>query len=349
MSAACKGVVMFSRVLAALAVIASGAAGAADRLPIIDMHLHARQAKYSGDDPMPMCAPFLVMPRSDPKNGPAAGMVGNIDPPCEKPIPAALTDEQVMRDTITVMERHNIIGMVSGEPELMRVWRAAAPRRIIPGIDFRLPGTPCCRHVKARSLAQLRALHARGELQVLGEMMAQYEGVAATDSRLEPYWALAEELDIPVAIHMGPGEPAGPYGNSGYRAKLGDPLLLEDVLVRHPRLRLYLMHAGYPMIASLRALMFSHPQVYVDIGSIVYTEPRPAFYRFLEEIAEAGYGDRIMFGSDQMIWPGVIEPSIKVIEDAPFLTPAQKRDILYNNAARFLRLSKEQIAAHHKM
>ncbi|HEX9933504.1 MAG TPA: hypothetical protein VGB08_11735 [Allosphingosinicella sp.] len=49
-------------------------------------------------------------------------------------------------------------------------------------------------------------------LRVLGEMMAQYEGVAPDDPRLEPYRALTEELDIPVGIHMGPGEPAQPYG-----------------------------------------------------------------------------------------------------------------------------------------
>lgn len=117
--------------------------------------------------------------------------------------------------------------------------------------------------------------------------------------------------------------------------------------MRHPRLRVYIMHAGYPMIDELRALLFSYPQVYVDLGGIVYTEPPPAFHGFLRQIVDAGYGDRVMFGSDQMIWPGVIEPAIAAIEQAPYLTPAQKRDILYNNAARFLRLTPEEIAHHH--
>jgi hypothetical protein len=51
--------------------------------------------------------------------------------------------------------------------------------------------------------------------------------------------------------------------------------------------------------------------------------------------------------SDQMIWPGVIERAVAVIEEAPFLSQEQKRDIFYNNAARFLRLSEEEIARHH--
>ena len=108
------------------------------------------------------------------------------------------------------------------------------------------------------------------------------------------------------------------------------------------------MHAGYPMADRMRALMFSHPQVYVDIGGIVYTEPRPVFYAFLRELVEAGYGDRVMFGSDQMIWPGVIEQAVRTIEEAPFLSAAQRRDIFYNNAARFLRLSEAERAAHRR-
>ena len=56
--------------------------------------------------------------------------------------------------------------------------------------------------------------------------------------------------------------------------------------------------------------------------------------------AVAGFGDRLMFGTDQLVWPKLMELSIEVIDRASYLTPQQKRDILYNNAARFLRLDK---------
>jgi len=55
-----------------------------------------------------------------------------------------------------------------------------------------------------------------------------------------------------------------------------------------------------------------------------------------------------MFGSDQMTWPDAIGMAVEAIERANFLTEEQKRDILYNNAARFLRLSPEQIARHNR-
>jgi predicted TIM-barrel fold metal-dependent hydrolase len=53
---------------------------------------------------------------------------------------------------------------------------------------------------------------------------------------------------------------------------------------------------------------------------------------------EAGFVDRIMYGTDQIIWPGLIELGISAINDAPFLTHGQKKAILHDNAARFLRL-----------
>jgi predicted TIM-barrel fold metal-dependent hydrolase len=136
-------------------------------------------------------------------------------------------------------------------------------------------------------------------------------------------------------------------GASGYRARLHSALTLEEVLVRHHRLRVYIMHAGFPLLDDLLAVLYAHPQVYVDVGVIVFILPRAAFYRYLQGIVEAGFGNRVMCGSDQMVWPGVIERSIAVIEEAPFLSARQTRDLLYNNAARFLRLSEEEIARHH--
>ena len=333
-----------------IAIAAAAAAPAEVQIPlqpIIDMHLHVRAARYAGDNPPPMCTPFVVMPRSDNKRGVYEGMTFNKEP-CAKPIPAATTDERVMRETLAAMDRFNIYGVVSGEPGPLARWMAVAPNRIMPAADYRLSGTPGSRHVGAKTLDELRRLHAEGRLRVIGEIMAQYEGVGVDDPRMEPLWKLAQELDVPVAIHMGPGEPGQPYSGGGYRVSLGDPLLLEPVLKRHPKLRVSVMHAAYPLADRMRALMFSYPQVYVDVGGIVYTEPRPSFYAFLRELVDAGYGDRIMFGSDQMIWPGVIEASVRTIEEAPFLSAEQKRDIFYNNAARFLRLSPDEMAKHRQ-
>ena len=302
------------------------------RPPIIDMHLHARKGDYSGAKLPQLCVP------------PDANVT------CPHPLLAITSATQFMRETLAVMERRNIIGMVSGEPDTMTAWKAAAPDRIIVGSDLRILQGSADGRLKARTPEDLRALHAAGLLDVLGEVMAQYEGIVPGDARLEPYWALAESLDVPVGIHMGPGSPGDPYsGSPNYRARNSSALGLEETLVRHPRLRVYIMHAGYPFIADLRAVLFTHPQGYVDMSAIVSGEPRAAFYRYLQELVEAGFGDRIMFGSDPGLWPGVIEASIEAIEQAPFLTPALQRDILFNNAARFLRLSEQTIARHRAM
>ena len=60
----------------------------------------------------------------------------------------------------------------------------------------------------------------------------------------------------------------------------------------------------------------------------------------------AGFGKRVMFGSDQMVWPETIERVIAKIEAAPFLDERQRLDILYDNAARFLRLGDNEIERH---
>ena len=114
-------------------------------------------------------------------------------------------------------------------------------------------------------------------------------------------------------------------------------MLLEEVLLKHKKLRLVVMHAGWPRIDSMIALMYAHPNVYVDVAALSaeFAIPRTSYYPYLRQLVDAGFARRIMFGSD---FPNQFVPGVKAIVGADFLTPAQKSDILCANAARFLRL-----------
>lgn len=315
---------------------------AADQLPIIDMHMHALPADAQGPPPLAMCTP-MKFPAWDPATPYGAQFMDMAkNPTCDDPVWSPETDEEVKLQTLDIMNRCNIVGVLSGTPDRVADWMETSPDRFLPGIGFQIGGA------REYSPETLRDLHEDDRLAVLAEVVNQYVGIEPNDERMEPYWALAEELELPVGIHIGTGPPGVIYlGAPNYRARMHSPLTLEEVLVRHPRLRVYIMHAGFPMLDDLLALMYSHPQVYVEVGVIVHTQPRPAFYRYLRGIRDAGFGDRIMFGSDQMVWPETIERGIRVIEEAPFLNDDEKRDIFYNNAARFLRFSEETIARHH--
>jgi hypothetical protein len=231
-------------------------------------------------------------------------------------------------------------------------WAAIDRSRFLPALVFpcdrdRAPitgrscfGTPSDLPDRSWLRDQIQA----GRIKGFGEMSPQYLGMSPADTRLDPYWQLAEEFDIPVGVHMGPGPPGVAYESSpvpfkspAFRMALGDPLILEDVLLRHKQLRLFVMHAGWPRLEPMVALLYAHPRVYVDVAGLQSRSlvPRAAYYRHLSGLVEAGFSKRIMFGSD---FPDQLSEGIDAIVSADFLSAEQKADILCNNAARFLRL-----------
>lgn len=331
--------------LLAVALLAPANGGAQSREPIIDMHVHAQSAAAQGPPPLAMCTPLDPTPLWDQRTPYQDVFLDMVKKPrCADPIWSPATDQQLMTQTIAVMQGLNVIGMLGGTASTVDTWMAAGGARFMPALALDVTDT------NAPTPQAIRERHKAGRVAALAEVTNQYAGLTPDDARMEPYWALAEELDIPVGYHIGPTPPGAPYlAWPNMRARLHSPLTLEDVLVKHPKLRVWIMHAGYPMLDELLAMLYQHPQVHVDIGVIVYTQPRPAFYRFLQAIVDAGFIGRVMFGSDQMVWPATIERSIAVINEAPFLSAAQKRDLLYNNAARFLRLSPQAMAAHRGM
>lgn len=280
--------------------------GATERLPIIDMHMHTG------------------LPHEVPPGTPAICRPA----PCMGDGHATVDPTGLMENTLEVMDRYNIVkGFLSGVDWLaVQEWEREAPGRFI--------ASPFILNATTSELEKLRAEYESGRFSALGEIGTQLNGIPPNDPSLEPYFSLAEELDLPVLIHtLG----IGPY-MPHFRSAAGSPLLLEDVLVKHPNLRLFVENAGYPFQDEMIAMMYQYPQLYADVSTITWVIPRTAFYDYLEGLIRAGLGKRLMFGSDQMVWPEKIGEGIEAIEQAPFLTEDQKRDMLYNNAARFLRL-----------
>jgi predicted TIM-barrel fold metal-dependent hydrolase len=281
-----------------------------ERPPIIDMHMH-----IGAPLDLPAGAPAPCLPQ-----------------PCNRKGKATANSSENLKKTLEAMDRYNIVKGFLSDLDLdeLREWAQAAPGRFIL--------SPFIHEPEKTDPDLLRKELEAKRLAGIGEIGSQLVGIAPNDPRLEPYFALAEEFDVPVLIHT---EGIGPPLPS-FRTAAGSPLLLEKVMVSHPKLRIFVENTGYPYLDEMIAMMYQYPQLYGDVSTITWIIPRSAFYDYLKRLIAAGLGKRLMFGSDQMRWPEMIGEGIEAIEEADFLTAEQKRDILYNNAARFLRMDTKK-------
>ena len=299
-------------------------------LPVLDVHVHAMDLAFPGLPPM--CPNTSKFTASDPKTKEES--FGWVKEGCTPALYPSAPGEY-MKDVLAEMERLNVTAVVFGDPKSVQKWKDAAPTRVIPGTAFSNGMTPGQRV----PVEELRKNFTVDGFKVMGEIGLQYEGISPSDPSVDSYFALAEELDIPVAIHMGTGGSGrANISSPKFRGSMGNPLLLEELLARHPKLRVQVMHAGYPMIDNMLTLLQANSHVYVDVAGLIWSYPIKEVNRYIERLVDAGFEDRVMFGTDQLLWPKLMAYSISVIQNADYLTPQQKRDILYNNAARFLRL-----------
>jgi len=291
-------------------VLATGVFAQEQRPPVIDMHLHSQTKIWAERR---LCFPQ----------------------PCEGQ-PSQIKDASQLRAAaLAEMDKFNVVlAVVSGPREEVLPWTDGMQDRFITGLGINRPDDI--------AFSDLKALLESGRVKVLGEIGSQYRGIPIDDPSLDRMLALAHRLDIPVLVHV-----AGLGGSDDFPVHLGNPLSVAKVLRKYPGLRVYLENAGWPFLEEVTSLMYQYPSVYADISTILHLTPRPVAYGYLRGLVENGLGKRLMYGSDQMIWPEVIGETILAIEDADFLSDEQKRDILYNNAARFLRLTDAEIAAHH--
>ncbi|WP_064196253.1 MULTISPECIES: amidohydrolase family protein [Emticicia] len=306
------------------------AQGTKKRPPIIDVHVHAMKANpnFAND----LCPWFLKnMPGGDPKQPTPSFLNGD----CPDPLKAAKSDKEMQDALLGTAERLNVIMVASGDAEILHKWHKAAPNRIIPSL-----GVSSGKEMTVKAFEDSLS---GGFYKVMGEVAPQYQGMSPSDMTLDEYFGVAEKLGVPVGIHMGTGgNGMANITSPKYRASLGRPFLLEDMLARHPKLKIWVMHAGYPMIDEMIALMGANAYVYVDLAGFIWSYPLEEVHAYMKRLIQAGFGKRIMYGTDLMVWPKLLETSIGVIESANYLSEDQKRDIFFNNAVRFFNLDESK-------
>jgi len=105
-----------------------------------------------------------------------------------------------------------------------------------------------------------------------------------------PFYARAEKLGLPILFHQG----TSPIRQAPLRYT--HPLLMDEIALRFPELRIVMAHMGHPFVKETVAVIRKHPHVYADVSSI-YLRPWLE-YEALITAVEWGSVGKLLLGSD---------------------------------------------------
>jgi predicted TIM-barrel fold metal-dependent hydrolase len=117
-----------------------------------------------------------------------------------------------------------------------------------------------------------------------------YQNIHPTDPRMMEVYDFCQVHRLPIMIHQGTT-----FARQA-QLKYAHPVLLEDVALRFPDLKVVIAHLGHPWIDETLMLIRKQPNFYADISALHY---RPwQFYNALISAKEYGVLDKLLFGSD---------------------------------------------------
>ncbi|MEG2119239.1 MAG: amidohydrolase family protein [Pseudoflavonifractor sp.] len=156
------------------------------------------------------------------------------------------------------------------------------------------------------------------------------------DPLLDPIYRICVQYNKPILFE------SGMTWVKNSPSKYGNPLLLEDVAIQYPDLRMCMGHFGWPWVREAAMLVLKYPNLYADTALLYFDSPK----QFLAHTFQTDLGeywvdrmlyDRVMFGST---YPRIEQKRMIGAMDALTLRPLQKEMILGGNAARFLGLEE---------
>jgi predicted TIM-barrel fold metal-dependent hydrolase len=160
------------------------------------------------------------------------------------------------------------------------------------------------------------------------------QGFAPNDPLAYPLYEVIEELGVPTLFHSGQtGIGAGVPGGGGIRLRYSNPMLVDDIAVDFPELRIILAHPSFPWQDEALAVATHKPYVYIDLSGWSPKYFPPQLVRYANSLLQ----DKVLFGSD---YP-VLTPDRWLADFAELdIKPEVRPKILKENAMALLGLEK---------
>lgn len=184
-----------------------------------------------------------------------------------------------------------------------------------------------------KGMAAVRELEvAVRELGLIGLNIQCFESkLPPNDKKLFPLYAKSIELDIPVNLHTGTN-----FSTSS-SMEYGRPVLLDEVMMHFPELRVIASPPGWPWIHELIGVAWRHAGLHIGLVAVrpKYLGVAGSGYEPLLQYGNTILQDRIVFGS---AWP--MQPVDQALDDIAALPLKEgvMRKWTHDNAARFLGL-----------
>ena len=147
-------------------------------------------------------------------------------------------------------------------------------------------------------------------------------GLAPNDRRCYPLYAKCAELRIPVGLQVG-------HSAEPLPSNVGHPMLVDDVAIDFPDLKINLSHTGWPWTGEFISMLWRHPNVYGDISAYFPKSLDPELVRAMDRQIR----HKVMIGSNGLD----LKRCVEELNELP-LRDASKERILRQNAVEFLGL-----------
>ena len=152
------------------------------------------------------------------------------------------------------------------------------------------------------------------------------------ETEAEALYRICEEMNKPVIFHAGMSwEPDTP-------SRYGHPLEFEEVLIRHPEMRVCLTHFAWPWVREMVMLLIKYPNVFTDTSLLYLDSPEESMKRlFTVDMGpgwfEKSFAGQVMFGSNT---PRFRAFKLKRALDKVPMRDTAREKLYYKNALRFL-------------